>query len=158
MNRTTWNRGGAMRALVAVAALAWAVAPSLAADPVNKSRLGGIAIKGYDPVAYFTAGAPTKGDRRFEQEWSGAIWRFASAANRDRFAADPERYAPQYGGFCAYAVSEGGTAAIDPESWSIVDGKLYLNYSAKIQAQWEADVAGHIARADENWPKIVAEW
>ena len=96
-----------------------------------------------------------KGSSDFETEWKGATWRFASAANREAFLADPEKYAPQYGGYCAWAVSQGQTAPIEPEQWSIVDGKLYLNYNADVQAKWKADVPGFIARADENWPKVL---
>lgn len=117
----------------------------------------GLAIKGYDPVAYFTEGRPVAGNRDFEYEWRDATWRFASAENRDRFAADPERYAPQYGGFCAWAVSQGQTAPIDPAAWRIVDGRLYLNYSAEVQQTWEEDVSGNIKRADANWPKLRDE-
>ncbi len=114
----------------------------------------GLAIKGYDPVAYFTAGRPVEGDSDFVYEWRDATWRFASAAHRDLFAADPEKYAPQYGGFCAWAVSQGKTAPIDPDAWRIVDGKLYLNYSAKVQKTWEEDIPGFIQKADANWPQL----
>lgn len=93
----------------------------------------GIAIDGTDPVAYFTEGAPVAGDPAITHDWMGATWRFASAANNDAFVADPESYAPQFGGYCAWAVSEGYTASTTPEAWSIVDGKLYLNYSRRIQ-------------------------
>jgi hypothetical protein len=130
---------------------AWAV------DPVNKSFLGGVAIKGYDPVAYFEQGKPVEGNKQYEHKWMDATWRFASAANRDKFAADPGKYAPQYGGYCAYAVSLGTTADIDPEAWSVVDGKLYLNKSKSIKKTWEQDIPGHIQSANENWPKILAE-
>jgi len=121
-------------------------------DPVNKSA--SIAIKGYDPVAYFKQGAPTKGSPQFAQQWMGATWLFASAENRDLFAANPEQYAPQYGGYCAYAVSEGHTASIDPEAWKIVDGKLYLNYSKGVQKKWQQDMASRIQRSDKNWPSL----
>ncbi len=117
----------------------------------------GLAIKGYDAVAYFAEGKPVEGDRDFEYEWRGATWRFASAENRDRFAADPENYAPQYGGFCAWAVAEGKTAPIDPEAWRIVDGRLYLNYSAQVQKTWEEDIPGNIKRANANWPRLRDE-
>jgi YHS domain-containing protein len=121
-------------------------------DPVNKS--GKTAIKGYDPVAYFTGSGPVKGSPQFPHQWMGAEWRFASAANRDLFAAAPEKYAPQYGGYCAYAVSENYTANIDPEAWKIVDGKLYLNYSKSVQKIWMMDQARRIAQADRNWPGL----
>lgn len=116
----------------------------------------GIAIRGADPVAYFTVGEYTPGSEEFTHDWEGATWQFASAENRDLFAANPEEYAPQYGGFCAYAVSQGTTASIEPTSWEIVDGKLYLNYDARIQKRWSKDIPGHIAQADQNWPGVLA--
>ena len=116
----------------------------------------GIAIGGADPVAYFSAGEYTPGSEEFTHEWEGATWQFSSAENRDLFAAKPEEYAPQYGGFCAYAVSQGGTAPIEPTAWEIVDGKLYLNFNDKIQKRWSKDIPGHIAKADKNWPGVLA--
>ena len=116
----------------------------------------GIAIQGADPVAYFTVGEYTPGSDEFTHEWEGATWQFASAENRDLFAANPEEYAPQYGGFCAYAVSQGNTAPIEPTAWKIVDGKLYLNYNDKIQQRWVKDIPGYIAKADQNWPGVLA--
>jgi YHS domain-containing protein len=121
-------------------------------DPVYQH--GGPAIRGYDAVAYFEQSAPVKGTSQFSYQWRGATWLFASAENRDRFQADPERYAPQYGGYCAYAVSKGHTASIDPEAWTIVDGKLYLNYSKGVKKKWEEDVPGNIVKADKNWPDL----
>ncbi len=123
-------------------------------DPVNASRLRG-AIKGYDPVAYFTEGKPVKGKRAHRYEWMGAIWYFASAAHKEAFQQNPEKYAPQYGGYCAYAVSQGTIAGIDPRAWTIVVNKLYLNLSLRIQKLWQEDIPRHIAKADENWPKLL---
>ncbi len=123
-----------------------------AADKVYSSW--GTAIDGYDAVAYFTEGKPVEGDDDFTYEWNGATWQFSSAANRDLFAADPEKYAPQYGGYCAYAVSQGYTASTDPDAWSVVDDKLYLNYSKSVQSKWDQDRAGYISDANENWPDI----
>jgi hypothetical protein len=114
----------------------------------------GLAVRGTDVVAYFTQGRPLQGSPAFTHRWHGATWRFASAAHRDLFAADPERYAPAYGGFCAFAVSEGYTAPIDPEAWRIVDGRLYLNYDRSVQRRWERDIPGRIARANANWPRL----
>lgn len=114
----------------------------------------GVAIRGTDPVAYFTEGRPVEGSSEFSAEWNGATWYFASAANRDTFLATPEAYAPQYGGFCAWAVAQGSTASTVPEAWQIVDGKLYLNYSLDVQKQWEGDIPGNIAKADRNWPGL----
>ena len=118
---------------------------------------GGVAVRGTDVVAYVTEGRPVTGRAEFTHAWRGADWRFASAANRDRFAADPDRYAPAYGGFCAYAVSEGYTAPIDPAAWRIVNGRLYLNYDRSVQRRWERDIPGRIARADANWPRLAAQ-
>lgn len=116
----------------------------------------GLAIRGYDPVAYFREGRPVPGTEAFSTSWNGATWRFASAANRDAFLADPEAYAPQYGGFCAWAVAaKGKLYATQPSNWSIVEGKLYLNYNDDIQAKWEADIAGFIAEGDRRWPEAL---
>lgn len=120
---------------------------------VNATRAG-IAIQGYDAVAYHQ-GAVTPGTGAFEHSWNGAQWRFSSAANRDLFAASPEKYAPKFGGYCAYAVSRGYTADIDPKAWKIVDGALYLNYSLRVQKLWEADVPGNIEKGQKNWPDVL---
>jgi YHS domain-containing protein len=146
----------AMVAVILAGALL-APPPASAGGIVNSSFLGGVAIEGTDPVAYFTGGKPVPGSSEFEHEWMGATWRFASAEHRDRFAADPEKYAPQYGGYCAWAVSQGYTAKIDPAAWKIVDGKLYLNYSPAVQSQWQSDIPGNIAKADANWPAIKSD-
>ncbi|WP_041659869.1 YHS domain-containing (seleno)protein [Acaryochloris marina] len=111
----------------------------------------GAAIRGTDPVAYFTEGEPVQGLREFAYEWEGATWLFASAEHRDRFADNPRAYAPQYGGFCAYGLSYGALVSTMPDAWSIVDGKLYLNYSIAIQNQWKEDTTGNIDRANLNW-------
>ncbi len=116
----------------------------------------GVAIRGTDPVAYFTEGRPVAGDTTHALEWNGAVWYFASAENRAAFEAEPERYAPQYGGFCAWAVAEKGKLySTRPENWSIVDGKLYLNFNDDIQARWQEDIPGFIARGDERWPEVL---
>lgn len=151
-----FRRAVTATALGLLAALAAAPA-ARAADPVNATRFGHLAIEGYDPVAYFEQGAPAEGSEDHTFEWRGATWRFASAENRDLFAADPETYAPQYGGYCAYAVAHGKTAGIDPEAWQIVDGRLYLQNSKGILRRWQEDVPGYIARADENWPRLVEQ-
>jgi len=126
-----------------------------AKDPVYTSFFSNVAIKGYDTVAYHSDGAAVKGSKVFTYQWKGAVWRFASAGNRDRFGADPEKYAPQYGGYCAWAVSQGTTAGVDPKVWKIVGGKLYLNYDDAVQAKWEMDVPGNIEKADKNWPAVL---
>jgi YHS domain-containing protein len=122
-------------------------------DPVNQTR-NHLAIKGFDVVAYFTDARPVPGSDRFTFQWMGASWQFASAAHRDQFATAPEKYAPQYGGYCSWAVGHGHTANIDPEAWRIVGGKLYLNYSKDVQKMWEKDRAKWITEADRNWPSL----
>ncbi len=149
--RSGWQ--AALGILIVVGILVPATA--MAVKPINSSLLRG-AIKGYDPVAYFNQGEPVKGKGAHGYEWMGATWYFANAGNMELFAGDPERYAPQYGGYCAYAVSQGHTAKIDPDAWKIVDDKLYLNFSLKVQKLWEQDIPGYIAKADENWPKILS--
>ena len=128
---------------------------AFAGSEINKSFFSGVAIDDADAVAYFTEGRAVEGSPAFTHDWKGAEWRFASAANRDAFAADPERYAPQFGGYCAWAVSQGSTASIDREAWSVVDGKLYLNYSASVRDRWSQNVAGNIAKAEANWPGVI---
>jgi YHS domain-containing protein len=140
------------RAAVAVAFAILSIAP-VAAQKVNTSFTG-LAIGGYDPVAYFTQNKPVKGTREFTFEFEGATYRFASAAHREQFTREPTKYVPQYGAFCAWAVSRGYTADTDPLAWRIVDGKLYLNYNASVQKKWEEDVAGNISKADANWPGL----
>jgi YHS domain-containing protein len=130
------------------------LSPALAIEPINKTS-DGVAIKGYDPVAYFVDRKPVKGSREFEYVWMGAKWHFSSAEHRDLFIKNPEKYALEYGGYCAFAVSRGSTADIDPEAWTIVNGKLYLNLSKKIRDKWSKDIPGNIKKADENWPNIL---
>lgn len=132
-----------------------AFAPRAMAATPEVYAEGGIAVDGSDVVAYFTQGAPVAGDPAITHGYMGATWRFSSAANRDLFAADPAAYAPQYGGYCAYAVSQGYTAPTVPEAWSIVDDKLYLNFSTSVRSRWERDIPGHIAAADANWPAVL---
>jgi YHS domain-containing protein len=144
-----------LAAVILTAAAAFlSAAPARALDPVFSD--GGLAIRGFDPVAYHTEGKPVRGSSDFTHSYKGAVWRFTSAANRDAFAAEPARYAPQYGGYCAWAVAQGYTAAIDPDAWHIEDGRLYLNYSRSVQRRWAADIPGHISKADGNWPDLKA--
>jgi YHS domain-containing protein len=112
----------------------------------------GFALKSYDPVAYFADGKPTKGADQYSFQWKGATYRFASAENLQRFKADPEKYLPQYGGYCAYAMSLDRIADIDPHRWAIVGGKLYLNNGRIAQDLWSLNKSGNIASADRNWP------
>lgn len=125
-----------------------------AAEEVNIND--GYAVHGYDVVAYFTVGQATEGNDQFIAEYQGAQYRFASAENRDRFNEDPAKYAPQYGGFCAFGTSVGRKFDGDPNAWRIVDGKLYLNLNKKVQARWLQDPEGYIRGADHNWPIIAS--
>jgi len=122
-------------------------------DPINKNG-SGVAIKGYDPVAYFTLSKPVKGSSAFTHQWMGATWWFASAEDRDQFVKEPEKFAPKYGGYCAYGVSQGHTAPIDPEAWTIIDGKLYLNYSQGVKKTWSSDIPKYIEQAEKKWPEL----
>ena len=147
------------RRTILAATAAVAAAPLLAtrtfAGTPGVYAEGGVAVDGTDVVAYFTKNRPVAGSPDITHDWQGATWRFVSTANRDAFAADPAAYAPQYGGYCAWAVSEGYTASTVPEAWRIVEGKLYLNYSRRIQRRWERDIPGRIAAADKNWPGVL---
>jgi len=148
----------ACRVVLVVTAAAFASsAPVSAGTAINTGYFGGVAIEGYDPVAYFTQSRPVKGSEAFAYDWLGATWLFANAEHRDQFAAQPVSYAPQYGGHCAMGAAFGGTTAnIDPEAWSIVDGKLYLQYSKGAVEEWEQDRANLIAAADQKWPEVRA--
>ena len=122
-------------------------------DPVEKDSKG-VAVKGYDVVAYFTDSRPVKGSPNFAQNWNGATWWFANADHRDQFRAAPQKFAPEYGGYCAYGVSQGHAVPIDPEAWKIIDGKLYLNYSKSVQKKWSEAIPKHIDEANRNWPTL----
>lgn len=112
------------------------------------------AIRGYDPVAYFTTGKPVKGDQHLVVHWMDANWYFSSKENLNSFSKSPDKYAPQYGGYCAYGMSEGHKAPTDPNAWTIVDGKLYLNYSLKVKESWKKDQMQRIEQANKNWPQV----
>jgi YHS domain-containing protein len=150
-----------MRKLIAAFAVATlatfsVVAPAYADQaPVYTGILSRVAVSGYDPVAYFTDGRPVRGNQQFSTTYAGYEYRFASAEHLATFSADPARYVPQYGGYCAWAVSQGYTASADPMNWRIVDGKLYLNYNDEIQRRWEQNIPGHIRDANANWPAVL---
>jgi YHS domain-containing protein len=127
---------------------------SLSAQRVNVDRHR-LAVRGYDVVAYFVEGRAVEGNAAFEHELDGVRYRFASAANRARFIQEPRRFLPQYGGFCAWAVSRGYTADTDPLAWKVVDGRLFLNYDRGVQRKWETDIRGNVAKGDANWPGLI---
>lgn len=134
---------------------ATALAPAALAEPaIYTGRFSDTALQGYDPVAYFTDGKPVKGSKEFSAEYMGANFQFASAENRETFLADPTAYAPQYGGYCAWAMADGKYAKGDAKYWKIVDGKLYLNYNSGIQKKWNADIPGFIDKADTHWQDL----
>lgn len=138
---------------------------TLAAEPINTlERSGlwgyepsGIAIRGFDTVAYFTQSQAVKGSDEFTTQWMGATWLFASQEHKDLFTENPEKYAPQYGGYCAYGVAVDNLVKIEGDKWDIVDGKLYLNYNQKFQDQWRADITGFINIADEKFDALLDE-
>lgn len=125
------------------------------ANEVTNFVEDGYAIKGTDPVAYFTEAKPVAGNKKWSTDYQGVTWLFSSEANLKKFEADPEKYAPQYGGWCATGVSFGFKIPIQPEQWKIVDGKLYLNAHDGAQRHFLKDPKASIARANENWPGIV---
>lgn len=129
--------------------------PAVAATPPVFAE-DGVAINGYDPVAYFTVGKAVRGEASFTSDWNGAVLRFATWENKATFDSDPEKYAPKYGGYCAYAVSQGYTASTDPDAWTIHEGRLYLNYSKRVRRTWLKDVEAHIGAADRNWPAVLS--
>jgi YHS domain-containing protein len=135
----------------------FAVAVAAATQPpINVSR-GQLALRGYDAVSYSSDGKAVPGVPAFEYRWMNVVWRFASADHLERFKKEPERYAPEFGGYCAYAVSQGYTADGDPTVWRVVDGHLYLNYSTDAQKLWEKDVPGNITKGHQNWPTVLTK-
>ncbi len=132
----------------------FALSPSAKAAEQMIHVQGGLALGGYDAVAYHVDDQAKRGTSEFRTEWMGATWKFSSPENLAAFLADPERYAPAYGGHCAYAVSKGSLQPGDPRMWRIVDGKLYLNLSPSTMSKWEADIPGSLAKADRKWPDL----
>ncbi len=123
--------------------------------PVYQGLVKNTAVGGYDPVSYFTEGKAIIGNQTITHKYQGATWRFSTTANRDAFKAAPEKYAPQYGGYCAWAVSQGYTAKGDPHAWKIHNGKLYLNYNKSVQATWAKNIPANVKKGDNNWPKVL---
>lgn len=143
--------------LLATLLLLLASAPAFAVDEINTTFFGNLAIEGYDAVAYFTEQRAIEGSKQFEMNWRGANWRFSSEENLAAFREAPERFAPQYGGYCAWAVSQNDTAGIDPTQFTVHNGKLYLNYNEKISNRWRGDKEAFIADADLYWPQLLAD-
>ncbi|MCY3768254.1 MAG: YHS domain-containing protein [Gammaproteobacteria bacterium] len=124
-------------------------------DEIYTSLFSNTGAGGYDVVAYFTGSGPAQGDAAFTTEYKGAEWQFSSQENLNRFMANPQRYTPQYGGYCAYAVANNYTASGDPLQWTVHNDKLYLNYNADVQARWTADRDHFITQGDLNWPGVL---
>ena len=145
----------AFRSLFVAGSLLAASTAAFAGSPINTTLFGKLAVDGYDVVAYQTDHKAVKGKAEFRYSWQDANWQFASADHLAAFKADPQRYAPQYGGYCAYAVAaKNDKVDIDPEAFTVLGNKLYLNYSKEIQAQWDADRTHFIELGDRNWPAL----
>jgi YHS domain-containing protein len=150
MTRRIWVHALATAASMTIVLLAPMSMAGSSPNPVNVDS-DKVAIKGYDTVAYFTNGQPTKGNSEFVFTWNGARWQFASAAHRDMFAANPERYAPQFGQFCSMGLALGKRAIADPEVWKIVDDKLYLYFSRGARDKFQQDAPKNLKEAEANW-------
>ena len=141
------------------------VGTATAAEPINTLekngffgyKPSGVAIRGFDTVAYFTEGMPLEGNSEYQHEWDGAQWMFSSEKNRALFAANPEKYAPQFGGYCAYGVATDSLVKIEGDQWTIVDDKLYLNYDANLQEMWLKDIDGYVAKAETKFNMLLTE-
>ncbi len=151
----SYSRRHSLALIASAPALMLTVAKAKAAATPPVYSENGVAIDGTDAVAYFRQGAPIAGSSSITLDWNGATWRFSSLENKAAFAENPTAYAPQYGGYCAYAVSKNYTAPTVPEAWKIVDGKLYLNFSLRVRRIWERDIPGRIAAANRNWPGVL---
>jgi YHS domain-containing protein len=144
---------------IAIIVLSLFAIPVIADETTGKRLVNidrhGLAIKGYDPVAYFTQSKPVKGDKNITATYGGATYRFASTENKAAFDADPQKYEPQFGGYCGYGASVNKLFDIQPDLWSIVDGRLILQNGATAVERWSKDVAGNLKKADANWPGLV---
>lgn len=147
---TQWIKAFVLAGFLALSPQVFAI------DAINTTFFGNLAIEGYDPVAYFTQSKAVKGNSKYEHNWMNATWRFSSQEHLELFQANPQQYAPQYGGYCAYAVSQNDTAGIDPNQFTIHNGKLFLNYNRSINKKWLADRDQYIKDADINWPRLLA--
>jgi hypothetical protein len=138
--------------IVAIALISMCSVVSAQKSPVYAPK--GIALDGYDAVAFFKQGKPVKGSSANALQWNGAQWLFADKADLESFKSSPEKYAPQYGGYCAYGAAQGHKASTEIDTWSIVDNKLYLNYNQKVKSTWVKDEGAYIETANKNWPQI----
>ncbi|MCP4237996.1 MAG: YHS domain-containing protein [Aestuariibacter sp.] len=136
--------------------LSFTAVEAIALDEINTPWYSNVAIEGHDPVGYFLQNAAVKGSKAHKLKWNGVEWHFYSADNKALFESDPEKYAPQYGGYCAWAASQNQVAGVDPEQFSLIDGKLYLNYDEEVKNRWMLNTTKNIADADKNWPGLLA--
>lgn len=143
-----------LKLLTSLLALTFSIS-ALARDPIETGTFNNHAIYGYDTVAYFTENKAVRGKKTNSYAWRGADWHFASTAHRELFIADPEKYSPQYGGYCAYAMSDGRLVSIDKDAFTIHAGKLYLNYSNSVMKEWRKEMTQFIAEADAIYPTVV---
>jgi hypothetical protein len=143
-----------MKKQILIALILIATAANVMAQKAEVYISSGVAIKGFDPVAYFKEGKPVKGNEKFSYDWNNAKWFFVSKENLDAFSKMPDKYAPQYGGYCAYGMSEGHKAPTDPNAWTILNGKLYLNYSLDVKQNWVKDQQERIIKANKNWEML----
>ncbi len=141
--------------VIVVLGLVIAASPVNAEQPMVYQQEAGIAINGYDAVAYHKVNEPIEGSESFTTMWNGATWFFVSAENRDLFVADPERWAPAYGGYCAWAVSNNYLASTDPDAFSVVNERLFLNFNKRIRNRWSKNTAKNISKGDKNWPEVL---
>ena len=155
LQSTVLRRAGRLAAFsLAAFSLAAAIMASGAVFAGEINEVNGVAIKGYDPVAYFTDGKPVQGKAEYNSHYKDGTFRFASAEHKKLFDSNPDKYAPQYGGFCAYGTATGHKADVDPAAFSVVDDKLYLNYNKSVQGKWKQDVPGYIVQANQQWPSV----
>jgi len=146
-----------MKRFLIITALALVTAVQAYAQQSEIFAPGGKAIKGYDPVAFFKESKPIKGSDKFQYQWKDATWFFSTSENLEAFKADPEKYAPQYGGYCAYGTSQGHKAPTQANTWTVLNDKLYFNYNDKVKELWTKDQANLIKAADEKWPEMKGQ-
>ena len=143
-------------AFAALAIVAFSAGAAFArSSEIYTGTFSSLAVGGYDTVAYFKENKPVLGKAEFSTDYKGTIWRFSSKENLEAFKTNPTAYAPQFGGYCAWAVAHNYTASGDPQVWSVVQGKLYLNYDRDVQAQWSKDIPRYIADGNKNWPSAL---
>ena len=143
------------RTTIAVVIMSLAMAMTALAQEIYTRGGSNLALEGMDAVSYFVSGKPVKGRKDLASQYKGAVWRFSSAGNKAAFDKNPQKFAPQYGGHCAYGTAQGYAVRGDPRAWRIVNGKLYLNYNRAVQNKWNRDISSYIAEGNRNWPAVL---